>query len=293
MRKLTVLLLALLMIFPAAVAEEAAVTALPMNLTPGHVADPANFTETSYEDESLSITLEQVWVDDARFNVARVKIADPSQLRTALAHPKARTNNYVSAIADKHNAVIAINGDFFTNDDGGYVIRMGETFRKNPRKANDLLITDENGDLHIIKRDNLAADLKAKLETGITQVNVFNFGPALVIDGALQEMPESYKYNIHRKEPRCAIGQVGPLEYLLVVVDGRGHADSEGCTVQTLAQFMYDQGCQQAYNLDGGNSAYMYFGGEYYSYVTSEPRPVSDIIYFATAVDSGLDGTEE
>ena len=116
-------------------------------------------------------------------------------------------------------------------------------------------------------------------------VNVFNFGPALVIDGELQTMPEKYNYNIDGMEPRCAIGQLGELEYLLVVVDGRDADGSKGCTVAELAQFMYDQGCTQAYNLDGGNSALMYFHGENYSKKSvSAERSVSDIIYFSTGV---------
>ena len=91
----------------------------------------------------------------------------------------------------------------------------------------------------------------------------------------------------------CLIFQLGPLEYLLVVVDGRGAADSEGCQVATLAQFMYDQGCIQAYNLDGGNSALMYFGGENFSQKTFKAeRSVTDIIYFATGIDAGLTAEE-
>ena len=54
---------------------------------------------------------------------------------------------------------------------------------------------------------------------------------------------------------------------------------------------MLEQGCVQAYNLDGGNSALMYFHGQNYSNKSvSAERSVSDIIYFATLIDSGLDG---
>ena len=54
---------------------------------------------------------------------------------------------------------------------------------------------------------------------------------------------------------------------------------------------MHSKGCLQAYNLDGGNSALMVFNSENYSAKSFEAeRSVSDIIYFATAVDSGLDG---
>ena len=54
---------------------------------------------------------------------------------------------------------------------------------------------------------------------------------------------------------------------------------------------MQEQGCITAYNLDGGDTALMWFGGDYYSRKTK--RSQSDIIYFATTVDAGLDATEE
>ena len=64
-----------------------------------------------------------------------------------------------------------------------------------------------------------------------------------------------------------------------------------GATGEELAAFMAEQGCTQAYNLDGGNSALMVFHGENYSdKSTNAERSVSDIIYFATLVDFGLDG---
>lgn len=293
MRKWIACLCALTMLLSAAALAED--SALPMDFTPGHVADPANYTEDTYEDETLTVQMERVWVGEAQFNVARVKISDPSQLRIGLAAPfgKKKTNK-VSTIARDNNAVVAIGGDYYANEEGGYVVRMGETYRKKPLKSRDMLVTDARGNFHILKNSN-AEELKALMEAEDAIVNVFNFGPALVIDGVLQEMPEKYNYNINGTEPRCAIGQIGELEYLLVVVDGRNAGGSKGCNVATLAQFMFDQGCQQAYNLDGGNSALMVFNGENYSTKSfAAERSVSDIIYFATAVDYGLDeGTEE
>ena len=87
-----------------------------------------------------------------------------------------------------------------------------------------------------------------------------------------------------KSDPRCAIGQLGELEYMFVVVDGR-RKDSDGCSTDELGQWMFEQGCVQAYNLDGGNSALMWFGGENYSdKTTKNERTVSDFIYISTAI---------
>ena len=313
MRKLISVLLLLMLLIPGAVAEAPAVdetieipadavsadiTPLPVDLTPGYVpnpdcyiaADEANGVLQGYEDESLKVTVERVRVGDSTFNVARVKIAHPSQLRTGLENAKGTRNNKISTLAKRHNAVLAIGGDFFGDAKNGYIVRQYNTYRKSPKSVYDMLLVDNNGDFHIILQSD-PTELKALLTSEtLTFPNIFNFGPALVKDGELLPTPQYYidnanKYNIRStEEPRSAIGQLGELEYMFVVVDGR-RKDSDGCSTAELGQWMYEQGCVQAYNLDGGNSALMWFGGENYSNksVKSE-RAVSDFIYVSTAI---------
>jgi len=276
-----------------------AVSSLPVDFTAGPVPSEAGFTESGYEDASISVSLEKVTVDTAIYCVARVRIADASQLRTAVM-PKGREDK-ISRMAAKQNAVIAIGGDYYGSDKGGYIVRQGEIIEKRakPYPTRDLLCVDENGDFHIILRQRNAYEKKKQVNESFTDdlkklvsehtlVNVFEWGPALVIDGVKQEIPESYSGALTHRNPRCAIGQTGPLEYVLVVVDTVTHHDrsgKEGATGEELAQFMADLGCTQAYNLDGGNSALMVFHNQNYSDKTvNEERSVSDIIYFATAV---------
>ncbi len=308
MRKLIAILL-LVMLLPAALAEEAAPALradapLSPDLNAGGFApdpdgfveaDEANGVKAGYYDESLSITLERINVDGVNYNVARVKVADPSQIRTGLEDPaRAKKNNYVHNIAAKYNAVLALSADFFTKNNSGQVIRMGKTFRTKFYQNRDMLAIDSNGDFHIIFRSN-EDDFNALMaREDISVVNVFNFGPALVAEGQALAIPDYYldknTFNIKRPEPRCAIGQVGPLEYLLVVADGRSDT-STGATGDQLAAFMADQGCITAYNLDGGDTALMWFKDDYYSRKTK--RSMSDIIYFASAVNPDAQGTEE
>lgn len=309
MRKFISLLLLLTMLIPGAIAEDvieipeaealpANVVPLPVDLSAGYVpnpdcyiaADEENGVLQGYQDDSLTVTMERVKVGDSTFNVARVKIAHPSQLRTGLENEKASRNNKISSMAKKHNAVVAIGGDFFADAKNGYIVRQYKEFRKSPKSVYDMLLVDNKGDFHIVLRSD-AEELKALLTSEeLTFPNIFNFGPALIKDGVLLETPQYYidngnRYNIKSKsEPRCAIGQMGELEYMFVVVDGR-RKDSDGCSTAELAEWMFSQGCQQAYNLDGGNSALMWFGGENYSdKTTKNERTVSDFIYISTAV---------
>ncbi|MBQ2954499.1 MAG: phosphodiester glycosidase family protein [Clostridia bacterium] len=307
MRKLTALLLLLTMLIPGACyaetpveeapAETPALT-LPWDLSPGPVPGEDNYItdesgeHVAYQDETVTVTMERVVVGDSTFNVARIRIAHASQLRTGLANEKATRTNKISTMAKNQNAIVAIGGDYFSDAKNGYVVRMYNVYRKSPKSVYDMLLIDDQGNFHIILQSD-PEELQALLATeGLTFPNAFHFGPAMIKDGVLLETAQYYidngnKYNIRStSEPRCAIGQLGELEYMFVVVDGR-RKDSDGCSVAELAAWMHEQGCQQAYNLDGGNSALMWFGGENYSDKTVKgERSVSDIIYISTAVPS-------
>ena len=283
-------------------AEEASFGPLPIDFSIGHVAPEENYTENSYEDASITVKLEKRETEKAVINIAWVKIADASQFRTAVTS-KGRTNK-ISTIARKANAILAIGGEYFASDEGGLIVRMGKVQqgRKTPYKSRDLLAVDDAGNFHILIRSKENKDFNSELKAlteQYTLVNVFDFGPALVIDGELRVLPEKsknvpdYAFNLEHMEPRCAIGQTGELEYVLVVVDSFGRDGKSGMKGADLAQLMLELGCTQAYNLDGGNSCLMVFHGENYSNKSFEAeRSVSDIIYFATAVDYGLDAAE-
>ena len=277
-------------------AEEGVFAPLPIDFSIGHVAPEDRYTEDSYQDASITVTMEKQKTDEAVINIARVRIADPSQLRTAVTS-KGRTNK-ISTMARKANAILAIGGEYFSSDEGGLIVRMGKVQqgRKSPYKTRDLLAIDSKGDFHILIRSKTNKEFNSQLKT-LTEsyelVNVFDFGPALIVDGAKCELPADYSFNLTHREPRCAIGQTGELEYVLVVIDSFKRDGKSGFTGEELAQLMLDLGCTQAYNLDGGNSCLMVFHGQNYSDKSFDAeRSVSDIIYFATAVDFGLDPVE-
>lgn len=277
--------LAVLLLAGAAMAEVSTeVSPLPWDSSPGYEPNPEDYTEAGYYDNSIHVEITKVRHENADFCIADVKIKHASQLRTGLAQTLGSGTNKITAMAKAFNAVLAINGDYFTDRKVGLVIRQGETLLDEPSELYDLLLIDANGDFHIVKRDNLEM-LDFYLSGGMDIRNVFTFGPALVIDGEKQEIPEKYSFAPHYKNPRAAIGQLGPLEYVCVVVDGRSD-ESEGVTLETLADVMAGLGCTQAFNLDGGNSATLVLGGAIYNdKSTANERSVSDIIYFATSVD--------
>ncbi len=283
-RTLLVLLAAMMLCASAQGTVLTEVSPLPWDESPGYEPNPEAFTQAGYVDASLRVDIVTVRRADADFHVARIKIKHASQLRTGIAKWLGSKTNRITTMAQRFQAVLAINGDYYSDRSTGLVIRQGITLREKTSKQYDVLLIDSKGDFHIVQRDHLEM-LEVYLSGALDIRNVFSFGPALVIDGEKQAIPEKYSFAPHYKNPRAAIGQVGELEYLCVVVDGRSD-DSAGATLETLAQAMADFGCIQAYNLDGGNSATLVLGGA----ITSDKslnneRSVSDIIYFATSVD--------
>ena len=284
-RVLSALWLVWTLLFGVASAEVITeVSPLPWDSSAGYEPNPADYSADGYYDNSIRVEMYQTRRENADFYVAHVKIKHASQLRTGLAESLGSPTNKITTMAKNFNAVLAINGDFYSDRKNILAIRQGETLINKPGSLYDILLIDTNGDFHIVKRDNL--DMLDFYFSGALVINnAFSFGPALIIDGEKQEIPEKYSFAPFYKNPRAAIGQLGELEYVCVVVNGRSD-ESEGVTMDALADFMAEIGCKQAFNLDGGNSATLVLGGDIYNgKSTANERSVSDIIYFATSVD--------
>ncbi len=265
------------------------VSYLPLDRTvPGRTPIEENFTDTGYSDDTILVALETVQAYDSTFHVATVKIATPTQLRTAVAGSKLGSSQTLkpTVFSRSMNAVVLINGDYYTKTVNGYIVRQGETYREKTSDNLDLLLIDENSDFHILLhgKENQKEAIKAYLHEHQI-INGFFFGPGLVVDGEVQDIPKNYDFNPFGDEPRAAIGQLAPLTYVLVTVDGR-ISSSAGVTMAELAEFMVGLGCTQAYGLDGGNSSALVFHNKLISVKEVSERDVSDVIYFATAIDN-------
>ena len=59
----------------------------------------------------------------------------------------------------------------------------------------------------------------------------------------------------------------------------RKQAENTGLTLEELSRFMFNLGCKQAFNLDGGQTACMYFNGKVLNAFGRATRSIHDIIY--------------
>lgn len=80
---------------------------------------------------------------------------------------------------------------------------------------------------------------------------------ALIINGNIDLRKSENYYHATQNHPRTLIGQKADKTMLLVVSDGRGKNNSKGLTAKESAQLMFDLGCINAINADGGGSTQM------------------------------------
>lgn len=258
----------------------------------------------SYEDESITVEVSFVTARPAYKAVnlpcaiVRIKIADPSQIRTVMSYDDYDKRQYVKAetMAKHVNAVVAVNGDYFKyHQDVGYVVRQGEFYRDKLNGKRDLLLIDQNGDFHAVygaTSEDAAAFIAGLTEQGLTVINSFTLGPVLVENGEAKIMQDtatakSSEFQWRYPQQRVAICQLGELEY--AIVEAYGKTDSSaGMTLQEFADFIAYQfpDCVMAYNLDGGGSTNVVVNGVKI-HKTPGNRDISDILYFASAYTEG------
>ncbi len=241
------------------------------------------YTDNSYSDDNISITIETKTIDDTVVYIADVTLSDASYLQTALAKDTFGTNvtETTSEQAEAKNAILAVNGDYYGANKTGYVIKNGTIYRDSVRSdsENEDLVIYEDGSFGIINETEISAE--DLLKDGVTQL--FAFGPTLVENGELAVDENTEVGKAMSSNPRTAIGIIDDLHYIIVVADGRS-SESQGLSLYQLAEVMQDYGCTTAYNLDGGGSSTMYFNGQVINKPTTngktfKEREVSDIVY--------------
>ena len=250
---------------------------------------------TGYADPSITVSIGRGRAYDTDYVYARVKIANASQMRTLMASPLGNLNTTPAhELAKRVKAVVAINGDYPGGDKRtkrtkGVVMRQKKLLRQKCDGKYDILVIDKNGDMHILVKAK-DEDVTPWLEDA---VNIFTFGPALVIDGKPNyEFDHELNVGPNKSVQRMAFCQTGPLEYLMLTCEGPENEGSVGMTIDQLISVVSSiPGVQNAYNLDGGSSSAIVFRREGKNWkkinATSSPKvqQLKDIIYFVSAWD--------
>ena len=225
-----------------------------------------------YVDQSsrIEITRTQTAKPLLTYYVADIVLAQGSGMYTVTWNTErpGRTNGLPQDMATNARAVYAQSGDFYSyrvsNDRyPGHIVRDGKilykkSYSKKP-KSNPLpnlatIALFPSGKAEV----NEAWEVTAQEYADRGAHTVMAFGPILIRDYELADVDVD-DYN--HEEPRCCLGYVEPGHYVGLLVEGRKD-HSEGASLSACAEILYDLGCSDAINLDGGNTAAMLFMGE-------------------------------
>jgi exopolysaccharide biosynthesis protein len=278
---------------PDATATEETVTLVSAGITPApkqmpvptakpfsdKFPDEPVFGERSYQSSAMNVTVKTCTVRDtyakiASYHVADIYVRDVTSIRTAAAGGDfgMRYEGPVKDIAKSVGALLAIDGDTYTRVKNSFVIRNGVLYRDTPIENTDLCVLYRDGRMETKAWGTFTAQEIIDADPW----QVWGFGPALLDEnGHAMEI----EHTLSGHNPRAAIGYYEPGHYCFVIVDGRDHDWSEGMRLSALSRLMEDLGCKAAYNLDGGDSAQMYWNGGIISKSRNESRVISDIIY--------------
>lgn len=230
--------------------------------------------DNEYLDDNISIYLDTKYEYNTKIYIADIKINNYEYLKRAFASNTYGKNikDLTSNMAEDHNAILAINGDYYGFRSSGYVLGNGVLYRENGN--NEALAILNDGSFKIINESD---------DNNLTDIwQILSFGPVLLNDSkvVVSETEEVSKAKL--SNPRTAIGIIDNNHYIFIVSDGRSD-ESSGLSLYELASIMQSLGCKIAYNLDGGGSSTMYFNGKVINNPTdgmsNKERSVSDIVY--------------
>ena len=254
---------------------------------PDKFSDTVVMTEDSYQSPTLAIFLSKVrdentFTSYVTYFVADIYVQDITLLKTAAAGPdfNARQADHVKRMARNNDAILAASGDYYAHSGQGLIIRNGVSYNDKPTSRFESCVLFRDGTMAFY--DSKELDVKALLAAGAWQG--WTFGPSLLTEDGQPRtsMPKTY-VGVNKQNPRCMLGYYEPGHYCILVVDGRQRSGrySMGLTLLELSKLAYSLGCTKAYNLDGGQSAQVYWRDGIYNHPTSGGRTISDILYFA------------
>ena len=236
----------------------------------------------TYKSKYLNITVTQqrvaedsssgTWESTAY--VTDFYVRDITCLQSVFAADTFSQGNYewLSNMAERTGAVAAVNGDFCTMRKYGVVVRDGKLYRSS-HSSFDACAIYWDGTMETYASKDW--DGKAIANKGAYMA--FSFGPRL-LDNSGQPLTKFNQTDaVIGRNPRTAIGYFEPGHYCFVTIDGRT-AHSRGLTMSGLSKFMASLGCKAAYNLDGGESSSLWFGGEVISQPCDGGRKISDAL---------------
>ena len=197
-------------------------------------------------------------------------VKDPSRVfvGTSSDYKSGKHGINIFKLAEKYNAVAAINGGEFSDPGGvgtgnnpiGITYSLGECVWNDGHTKRTFIGIDKNDRLYV--SEGMTKTLADEL--GIRDGVCFQTGNVLITNDG-DNISLHYADGNTGTAQRTAIGQRADGTFILLVTDGRS-ASSLGATHNDVIDIMVNYGAVAAGMLDGGSSAMMYYENYYEKY---------------------------
>ena len=241
----------------------------PTNTDLIEVVDYSEQEEVEYENEYERQILEkEVGNDDYKiieieaddYSGYLAVIYDPSRIHTVTTQYLGTKGEYLVDMAERVNALIAINGGGFVdpnyNSNGstpcGITVSKGTMLTSATWDGSGGIIGFTEDDKLVLGKYSSSQVKALGIRDAVT------FGPFLIVNGVSSEVLGNGGWG---DAPRTVIGQRQDGIVLFLVIDGRT-VSKPGADMDDLIEIMENYGAYNAANLDGGTSSVMVVDGE-------------------------------
>lgn len=239
--------------------------------TPEATQTYTNFINNNAGDSQI----ERFAVGGTQFSGYVLKIKDPLRVKVAMTQYPGKVGEFTSKIAERLDAVAAINGGGFqggvnwsdsAQNPTNFVFHDGSVIWQDKKwsdkdKVNTIAI--DNKGMLIVGKHSIEdlKELNVSEAVTLSSDKTSDFRP-LIVNGKGQ----FYKGGSESRAPRTAIAQLQDGSILLVVLDGR-RGVQWGATYYELQELLlkkenFGSPVETATILDGGGSSTMYYNGE-------------------------------
>lgn len=187
-------------------------------------------------------------------------IYEPERIKTVVTKNLGDSGQYLTDLATENNALLAINGGGFVDDNFkgtggiplGLTIQNGKVIQSSEYIGSGGLIGFTNDNKLFIGKVDSSNVKDYDIRDGVT------FGPFLITNGKSSIIKGNGGWGT---APRTAIGQRKDGIVLFLVLDGRT-IDNPGATLSDIITVMERYGAYTAANLDGGSSTALVVNGK-------------------------------
>jgi hypothetical protein len=239
-----------------------------------------------YVSRDVSVSVQSDVREDYVYYVADIYVQHIDGIRTAFSGGEyLGEKDYTQRIAVENGAILAINGDGYSGQKLGPMVRNGVWYRDTLDRGTDLCVLYRNGELKTFAADTVSVETLEQSDV----YQIWTGGPRLLGDDGKPLSGFNGERSLASHSARTVIGYYEPGHYCFVVVDGSQNPASRGATLKQLAELMSALGCRQAYTLYGGNSSVMATQAGVLNTNPDGGRTVSDIVYLC---EPSADGDE-